>query len=282
MPKPVAYPDILTADNWSKAKGIAAKIFAKDTGLGDLLKKAKEQYGKIAWDKFEFGSHSGSTLEAVEERFTLAKEHANAVIEPLRKHLTDIAELTKKIAQQYKDNKAIPESTCKHLDQMTTQANKFNMDLKLNSEFFTGVVKEYEQRKKYVLELYKTLGLKAKKYAEEVKTVGTPLLKYAETYLVKKRGLAAEKNEQLRAQTEKLVEEMGPKLLTQFNVFRRGQVRNLGISLSNHANQEVVQWYESNFKQYTLDSFDPKTVEEIPQKMGLLFVAVAKVVEIIK
>lgn len=279
MSKSVAYPEILTAANWTKAKGVAAKLFAKDTGLGDLLKKGKELYDKIDWTRFEFGSYSGSTLEAVEERLTAAKEHAKATIEPLRTHMTTVNEASKKVAQQYKDSKAIPESTCKHVEKLAEAATKLNLDLKLNSEFFTGVLKEYESRKKTVLELYKMLGLKAKKYCEEVKTVGTPLLKYVETFLLKKRGLAQEKNEQLRAQVEKMVEDMGPKLLTQFNVFRREQVRNLGISLSNHANQDVVKWYEENFKAYTLDSFDPKTVEEIPQKIGQIFVAVGKAME---
>jgi hypothetical protein len=127
MPTIPAYPQILTTADWQRRKGVLAKVFKGETGVGELLGKMQKEWQKVDWQIFD-PSRSGPrkpprTWRELDERRLLALNSDN-ILEGVSKKLRQLADDLKKLVkdQGWERSPAIPRPTRDHVERHMVQA----------------------------------------------------------------------------------------------------------------------------------------------------------------
>jgi hypothetical protein len=146
-----SYPKSLTVKDWDKNKGLLAKVFAKPTGISEELKKTKDLFDAVPWQKLSVPESmpqgKAATAEKLEEvKATILKDYAP----PLKAAYLAMRALSKFLENKarelgYKGTK-VPDATVKHIEKMSDEANKFSYTIALPT-ISDLVVKDYEAYK---------------------------------------------------------------------------------------------------------------------------------------
>jgi hypothetical protein len=116
--KPPAYPAVLTQADWNKQKGIFAKLFKEDTGLGRHLAQLEKNYKAIQWQLWY--PWEKRTLGAVETqaeldlRLKLAAQKQSQ-LNNFREELKDVENICDGIGAKWAKSKVVPASAVKHV-----------------------------------------------------------------------------------------------------------------------------------------------------------------------
>jgi ribosomal protein S17E len=161
-----SYPKSLTEKDWGKNKGILAKVFAKPTGITEQLKATKDTFDAVPWDKLSVDGAmplgQAATLEKLEEvKNTILKDE----IAPLKAAYLAMRDLSTFLKDKASDLGAkgtkVPDSTVKHIKEMSSEANKFSYAI-APATIGELVMKDYQDQKK-AIEAMKTVRLNASK-----------------------------------------------------------------------------------------------------------------------
>jgi hypothetical protein len=115
--KPI-YPTILRQADWNTKKGVIAKLFKEDTGLGNQLAQLYAAYGKVEW-QYWFPQLPGS-LPAIlaesdlDKRIPLAKAKRMQLIN-VAKAAEKISDQCETIGAKWAKSKVVPDGTLKHV-----------------------------------------------------------------------------------------------------------------------------------------------------------------------
>jgi hypothetical protein len=141
-----AYPPILTAKNWDKAKGVIAKVSAGKTGIGEACTKLQAAYQKVHWADFDLpevtektlgtwgGDNSGNFTHANWTKLLnaiLAK--ADSQFAPVVTQAFALRDLCQKTAKEFQKSKTIPSSATRHVLEMAKVADQFGVALNKNT-----------------------------------------------------------------------------------------------------------------------------------------------------
>jgi hypothetical protein len=128
MPLP-PYPQILTSADWSKKKGLIARIVAEPTKLGEALKKAEGAYKSVSWDNIFKKPPEGSPLKVINDQIarvgTVTKEETNK----LKIALHEVATQAGTVKQTWASNNLIPKDVKVHVDKIIATVPPFVTNL---------------------------------------------------------------------------------------------------------------------------------------------------------
>ena len=234
-------PKILTVADWNSKKGVIAKM-AGETGIGAALAKLKTTWDKVEWDVLDpdaavlKNSKTGKmTLELLEKLEPIAAKNINK-IEPVRKELKAVADLTEKIAAKWKTSKIIPSSSRKHVETMHTTADQMWIQLKsIDNDWKAArqrVGKEEERLRGIALNAIKPYFASIREFAKEVKSTPT---------------------------VEKFTGEAKTGLYQ--------NIRGLNAALDRSKRTDWIEWKDKHWKPLSQASFLPKDNSEVAAKV---------------
>jgi|GEM_PF-5790725 len=118
-PGPFKLSPILTKASWDKQKGIIAKVFKTETGIGKAIDMMTVSHKQVNWDRFRGTTAPKKEYEA--EYGTNVKE--------LMSDLDDLETKCVKVNASFKKNPLIPKSTTKALSDIGVEAAKLSLAL---------------------------------------------------------------------------------------------------------------------------------------------------------
>jgi uncharacterized protein YhaN len=133
-PQPV-YPTILRQSDWNSKKGVVAKIFKEDTGLGAQLGQLYTDFNKVEW-QYWYPLAAGKlprikTEAELDLRIQQAKQKKSQLTN-LRADIQAISQMCETIGAKWAKSKLVPESSVRHvrvkmaaaLDQLDTEISQ--------------------------------------------------------------------------------------------------------------------------------------------------------------
>jgi hypothetical protein len=162
MGKP-AYPEILTSTKWDKEKGILAKVFKGETGVGAALIDLKKHYDEVPWDTLD----EKAMIAAVEpgdadKLLEDGKACLNGPIETARKKAVDASRVASKAAEDMKKVLLAPKSTREYLTKMSNAAVNFSAMMRDEA---TETLKKFQEHRE-------SLDTSGEKSGDEVRKSG--------------------------------------------------------------------------------------------------------------
>ena len=147
------YPVILTKADWDKKKGVFAKLFTGETGVGAAMTAAKAAYDKM--DRATLSpKQQYKTFAELDEAFEAAKK-AYGPVEACRKLLHTLSSKANDAAGKFKASKVVPASATAHALAISKAAGDLAVELKSLDEAFKAVRKnvqaKYDIAKKNIL-----------------------------------------------------------------------------------------------------------------------------------
>lgn len=138
------YPAILTKADWDKKKGVFAKVFTGETGVGAAMTAAKAAYDKM--DKTTLTpQQTYKTFAEVDEAFEAAKK-AYGPVEACRKLLHTLSSKATDAAGKFKASKVVPASATAHALAISKAAGDLAVELKSLDEPFKEVRKRVQAK----------------------------------------------------------------------------------------------------------------------------------------
>lgn len=150
MAKPPKLEAILTESDWSKHKGIVAKVVKHDTGIGAKMKEVSTAYGNVDWDKFDADKalDDAVTPKDVDDAKSAAQQEYKGKVEALRDKVVALRDLADKTAKEWKKSPLVPSKSQKHVEAIKDEANTLWGQLKDNAPYLTEFVQECDKAKK--------------------------------------------------------------------------------------------------------------------------------------
>lgn len=116
-PLPV-YPTILRQSDWNAKKGVIAKVFKDDTGLGAQLAQLYADFNKVEW-QYWFPLAGGKlpriqTEAELDTRIQQAKQKQSQ-INNLRTDVQALSKMCENIGAKWARSKVVPDSTVRHV-----------------------------------------------------------------------------------------------------------------------------------------------------------------------
>lgn len=122
------YPVHLTNADWQKKKGVLAKVFKGETGIGAAMDKARAAYSKLDLMKISpkptYKSEDELKKAIADSKAELAKTEA------VRKELYALRDVAKKAAAEMKKNKLVPSSTVAHVEKIAADADALAVQIR--------------------------------------------------------------------------------------------------------------------------------------------------------
>jgi hypothetical protein len=139
------WPPVLTNKDWQKKKGAFARMTGK-TGIGEQMTKAERVFAKIDWKKFDAREILPQDRDI--DKLEAAKKQALALyksqIEPARKELMALRELSRKQAETWKKAAAIPKSATQAATEVAKAADLLLLTITGNSDTMTSRLKSFD------------------------------------------------------------------------------------------------------------------------------------------
>jgi len=228
---------ILTTKDWSKNKGIIAKLVS-ETGIGAELKKLQDLWGKVQWDVILYDKATATGVKTdgpgLAKLFEAAKK-AYPAVETVRKQLLVVEKQANDTAKKWKTNSKIPKSSVKHVEDLATAAKSEYMALKSLGDKWVNKIAERKRIDGQAL--------------DNAKSVIKP-------YLVKLRKECADLLENPK------VDDYGVGAQTGFHQ----TVRGINAALARVATLKA--WSDKNWKDLAQDGFVPKQDSEVKAKVN--------------
>ena len=151
---PDQIPPILTTKDWSKNKGLIAKLVS-ETGVGAELKKLQDLWNKVQWDVILYDKATSTGVKTdgpgLAKLFEAAKK-AYPAVETVRKQLLVVEKKADDTATKWKTNSKIPKSSIKHVQDLGAAAQDEYMALKSLGDKWVNKIAERKQIDKKALD----------------------------------------------------------------------------------------------------------------------------------
>ncbi len=118
-PGPFKLSPLISKAAWDKQKGIIAKVFKTETGIGKAIDMVTASHKQVVWERFRSDKVSKKDYEA---------EYATNVKE-LISDLDDLENKCVKVGSSFKKNPLIPKSSSKVLADIGVEAAKLSQAL---------------------------------------------------------------------------------------------------------------------------------------------------------
>src|SRR4051812_26928102 len=115
MPALPPYPAILTQADWSKKKGLVAKI-AAPTELGEKLKAVEAAYKEVPWQMIFAGVSDAAPLKSLDERIFKIKQDFKGKYDVLEDALDKAKTLAHKVKDDWSKIKLLPKESKTHIE----------------------------------------------------------------------------------------------------------------------------------------------------------------------
>ena len=123
MPSLPAYPAVLTATEWSKKKGLVAKIVASSTKLGDALRDVEAAYKGVEWK--EVFAPPTTTLKPMDQRLYNIKSAVANQYNIFRDAIKDAKIVATKARDEWNKNPLVPKDAKTYLDNVIKALDPF-------------------------------------------------------------------------------------------------------------------------------------------------------------
>jgi len=146
-----SFPKSLTVKDWDKQKSALAKLFAKPTGISDELTKVKEKFDAVDWQKMAIHERMpqgrAANAEKLEEIKDLILKEQTKELKAAYQGFRDLASfLSNKAKELGKKGTKVPDATCKHIEEMSKEADKFSFSIALGT-ISDLIMKDYQDYK---------------------------------------------------------------------------------------------------------------------------------------
>ena len=121
-PGPFKLKTVLTKASWDKHKGVVAKIFKSETGIGKLIDMATASHKQVNWDRFRSDKTPKKDFE-IEYKTNVAE---------LIKDLEDLETKAQKVAGDFKKNPLISKSSVQAVVDIQVEAGNLAQALGLH------------------------------------------------------------------------------------------------------------------------------------------------------
>lgn len=119
------YPQILEPKDWDKHKGVLAKVFKGETGIGEALKKARKTFEAINPAYFSETTVDIESKDGCAKAIQNIAHELNRVVKPCTDALKSVKDLAEKTAKEFQKNKLIPKSSRQHVERIADTAQQF-------------------------------------------------------------------------------------------------------------------------------------------------------------
>lgn len=177
---PPPYPEILTAKNWNKNKGLWAKLVGS-TGIGQLMTETERYFDGVKWETFDFKKQlrmetAQPTIDDLDRLYKIAEGQLTQT-KRVEGSAGRLKRLAVQVVKDFKANKQIPKGSTAHAEKVRDAAETFESgmgDIKklLDVQYAAG--KQYVERERAELaralkDMYRALDACQSK-AKSVKT----------------------------------------------------------------------------------------------------------------
>lgn len=151
---PPPYPDILTAKNWNKNKGLWAKLVGS-TGIGQLMTETQRYFDGVKWESFDFKkllrmATAQPTMADLDKLYATAEAQLKET-KRVEGSAGRLKRLAVQVVKDFRANKQIPKGSTAHAEKVRDAAETLELgmgDMKklLDAQYAVG--KQYVEREK--------------------------------------------------------------------------------------------------------------------------------------
>lgn len=141
----MTYPTTLKDSDWTKHKGIVAKIFKNDTGIGAKLKLVQKSFDDIKVACFSDHVVDLSTKTTCEKFYQLAVAEFNTGVKKCCDQLRELKDLADRKKAEFEKHKLIPKASTANVKKISDEAQKLIDALR---QFCIDVIAEIKEAKK--------------------------------------------------------------------------------------------------------------------------------------